>query len=146
MENMENENIKQVIVVRRDLLNPLEFFAGKMMAQVGHAVSLSLLSNMNVEKIDNREKLILELDKNSSIYKWIYGDYKKIIVYVDSEKELIKVYNKALKRNLNAVLVKDNGLTAYEPGTYTCCGIGPAPHKKFNGVTNHLSIKFEEGE
>lgn len=140
----EDRNVKQVLVVRADLLNPVEDYVGKMIAQAGHASSGGILNLMSIEKFDDKEVRTLEIIKDSDLDFWINGVFKKITVYVNSEEELFKVHKKALKKGLNSVLIQDAGLTCFEPGTYTCCGIGPAPFKAFNGVTNHLPIEFKK--
>lgn len=145
LKKYKEQDIRQVIVVRRDLMNPLDDFVGKMIAQAGHGFVGGILNLMNVEKDENgNEVRTLKIENDSYLYLWLHGLFKKITVYVDSEEELLHVYNKAIKKGLNACLIKDAGLTCYNPDTYTCCSIGPAPKKKFNGITNHLSISFKK--
>jgi PTH2 family peptidyl-tRNA hydrolase len=47
-----------------------------------------------------------------------------------------------LKENimLPVVTVQDMGLTQIQPGTTTCIGIGPAPSKIIDRVTNNLKL------
>ncbi|QOJ79693.1 peptidyl-tRNA hydrolase [Infirmifilum lucidum] len=116
------EEIKQVIVIRRDL----EMGRGKMVAQGAHA-SLSAF---------------LEAEKSNPewVRRWLESGQKKIVVRVDSLEELIRVYNEARNAGLPVALVTDMGLTQLEPGTVTAVGIGPAPSSLIDPITRHLKL------
>ena len=114
------ENIKQLIIVRKDLEMP----AGKLAAQVSHASLLSFLNSLdkNIEK--NKETYIL--DKNSYSYDWIHGSFAKVVLGVKNENQLLKYKKIAEENGIPFALITDEGRTCFdgEP-TITCLGVGP---------------------
>lgn len=64
----------------------------------------------------------------------------KICVSVDSEAELLEVYNQAIAANLPAVLIRDAGLTEFKEPTYTAVGIGPAESTVIDLITGKLKL------
>lgn len=113
---------KQVIVVRKDL----GMSCGKIAVQVAHA-SLEAAEEVR--------------DKHPRIYReWKEEGARKVVLQVESESELIEVYEKALKSGLVAVLIRDAGLTELEPGTLTSVGIGPHESEKIDKVTGRLPL------
>lgn len=124
-------DVKQVIVVRKDL----NMRKGKIAAQAAHA-SLSFLSKRLCLKgrID-----FLDLSDDEQI--WFRKSFAKVVVYVNSEKELIEVYQKAIGSGLTAHLITDSGKTEFagQP-TNTCIAIGPHRVEKFKGITSDLPL------
>ena len=115
---------KQVIVIRNDL----GMSCGKISAQVAHAaVSLYELAR-------NKRKF------KKWLKNWINEGQKKVVVKVQSERELRNLYQQALKLDLPAVIIQDRGLTEIPPGTSTTLGIGPAPEGEIDKVTKNLSL------
>lgn len=134
--------IKQVIVWRHDL----KVRKGKMMAQAAHAsmkVLLDLLewgpeSNFHEHSILSAT---LKVEKVSALYKWLKGTFSKICVYVDSEEDLLKVYQQAKDAGIITALITDNGNTEFHGiPTITCCAIGPDYAEKINVITGHLKL------
>lgn len=141
---------KQVIVVRKDI----NMRKGKLAAQCCHA-SMAFLT-IQGEMIYDVEYGEMGSDwteyffKNSSsnmeihfraISDWLKASFKKIVVYVNSEKELDEIYQRALYKGLMSHLVIDNGLTEFNGvPTKTCVAIGPAFSDKFIGLTDHLPL------
>lgn len=124
-------DIKQVIVIRKDL----NMRKGKIIAQGSHA---SMGCILNFGKIDNN-RIILELD--ALTLEWIEGLQKKISVYVESEKELLDIYNKAKENNINVKLITDYGLTEFKGlRTLTCLALGPDNAEKLDIITGHLKL------
>ena len=122
---------KQVIVIRRDL----KMRRGKEIAQGAHA---SLAAILNMSTIDD-STLTLELGPN--IRPWICGPFKKICVTVDSEEELLAVYESALKAGIATALIRDNGLTEFHGvPTLTTCAIGPDFDERINPITGELKL------
>lgn len=114
--------LKQVIIVRSDL----EMGKGKLAAQVAHA-SVQGFYNMLIK---NREKAL----------QWLESGAKKVVLKVQSEEELFRIYQHALSIGLNAVIIKDSGLTQLEPGTTTTVSIGPDDEESINRITGHLKL------
>lgn len=126
---------KQVIVMRKDI----NMRKGKMVAQGSHA-SLKAVLDLMVHK---DEKSILHLGQPGyeAIKDWIEGQFTKICVSVNSEAELLEVYNKAKEKGLICSLITDAGLTEFNGvSTITCCAIGPAWSNEVDAITGHLSL------
>lgn len=114
-------SIKQVIVVRNDL----GMGKGKIAAQVGHAC---VLGAENVRK-----------SHPNWFEKW-WGGQAKIVLKVNSHKELDKVKMDAISLNLPWSEVTDAGHTQIAPGTVTCISIGPAPEDLIDKITSELKL------
>ncbi len=120
------EEVKQVIVVRRDL----RMSRGKLAAQVAHAAVSCVF-----EILDSGNRTWLEW-----LETWRATGQKKVVVRVDSEAELLRVYSEARQLNLPTVIIEDAGRTELPPGTRTCVGIGPAPSRLIDKVTGNLKL------
>lgn len=140
---------KQVLVIRKDLMNPFEDFVGKMVAQGGHGYEGALLKllfgvtlgDFKPEIKDGQYTLSATIQEGSPQDLWLRGDYKKTCVYVESEEELLHIKEKAEKKGLPCFLVVDNGLTKFDGvKTITALGIGPCSDKDFNRITRHLPL------
>lgn len=184
MSEEKPRNVKQVIVVRKDL----NMRKGKMVAQGSHAsmkdllyrfrkvqkfgegsTLLALLINfacpimagvilscslLNAQHIAIIFLVILSCIQISLFVRgffiygmteserlWYYGNFRKICVYVNSEQELLDVYEKAKAKNLKAHLVEDAGLTEFNGvKTKTCIAIGPHFDEDFEEVTGKLPL------
>jgi len=117
-----SEELKQVIVIRRDL----ELGRGKMVAQGAHASLSAFLKTWRTR----REWAV----------RWLRSGQKKVVVRVDSLEELAEVYRRARSLGLPVSVVRDRGLTQVPPGTVTAIGIGPAPADLVDKVTGHLKL------
>jgi PTH2 family peptidyl-tRNA hydrolase len=114
--------VKQVIIVRKDL----KMGIGKLAAQVAHAAILAS------EKTRN---------KNFEWFKeWFTVGQPKIILKVNSLKELEEIHKLGQFNNLPTAIVIDAGLTQLDPGTATCLGIGPAPDNLIDKITGGLRL------
>jgi PTH2 family peptidyl-tRNA hydrolase len=114
--------LKQVIIVRKDL----KMGSGKLAAQVAHAAILAS------ERARN---------KNFEWFKeWFNVGQPKIILKVNSLKELEEIHKLGQFNNLPTAIVIDAGLTQLDPGTATCVGIGPAPDHLIDKITGGLKL------
>lgn len=109
---------KMVIVARTDL----NMTAGKLSAQVGHAVA----------------GICLYLGDNDR--DWTNDGMKKVTLAIDSEKGLLDLRDKAEKAGLKFYLVQDAGKTSIPEGTYTCLSIGPASEQELKKITGSLKL------
>jgi peptidyl-tRNA hydrolase, PTH2 family len=124
--------VKQVIVVRKDL----NMRKGKMIAQASHAVLKVFLDRL-VQQDDNNYSLPL----TNEMKEWMEGFYTKICVGVNSEEELLEIYQKATEADLPVALITDMGLTEFHGvPTKTCLAIGSAKSEAIDGITGHLKL------
>lgn len=115
---------KQVIVVRKDL----NMRKGKMIAQGAHA-SLSVVMSM----LHSTERTIFD--------EWWVSGQTKICVGVNSEQELLDVYENATSAGIPCSLITDAGRTEFngEP-TRTAAAIGPAENSVVDLITGKLTL------
>lgn len=127
--------VKQVVVMRKDL----NMRKGKMIAQGSHA---SVNAILNLLKIDAEQMNYIKSFEPHPLFKeWIEHGYTKICVYVNSEEELLDIYEKAKKNNLNVSLVTDSGRTEFGGvPTKTCLAIGPNKTEEIDKITGHLPL------
>lgn len=131
--------VKQVIVIRKDL----QMTKGKMVAQGSHA-SLGVLLNMMNKKNNingNGYTLTISVDENTPLKTWLDEIFTKICVFVNSEEELVDLYNKAIESKLPACLITDRGLTHFKGvPTKTALAIGPCLSVDVDKITGHLKL------
>ena len=65
---------------------------------------------------------------------------KKVVVYVDSLDDLIKLKNKADSLSIVNALITDAGLTQIPPNTITCLGLGPDDDDLIDKITRDLKL------
>lgn len=104
--SQKTSETKMIIVMRKDL----NMRKGKMVAQGSHsAVGLSLW---------------LESNPTDAYKDWLDSSFKKICVSVNSEADLLAIYQKAVDAGLPAKLITDAGHTEFNGvPTKTCCAI-----------------------
>jgi len=117
---------KQAIVLRRDI----EMSRGKAAAQAAHASVDVVLAIIKSKRGDWLEWL----------EGWIREGQLKVVLRVNSEQELIEVYENAVKLGLPASIIRDAGKTQLPPGTLTAVAVGPAPEELVDRVTGHLKL------
>jgi PTH2 family peptidyl-tRNA hydrolase len=136
---------KMVIVVRKDLKMP----RGKIAAQASHAAVgavIKALYDSRLEETDfHLDVYAYKIRKNayadSATKDWLAGEFTKICVCVDSEEELLDVYNKAEEAELNVCLITDNGHTCFNGvPTKTCLAIGPCYSSLVDPITGNLKL------
>lgn len=123
---------KQVIVMRKDL----NMRKGKLVAQGAHASMGAILGQMKREG----DTMVLDLN-DERLAPWVTGRFKKICVYVNSEAELLEVYEAAKLAGLICSLIKDAGLTEFAGvPTLTAVAVGPDREDRVNAITAHLPL------
>ena len=131
---------KQVIVIRKDL----KMRRGKEIAQACHA-SMSFLTKyadlkQAWEDGDMWTRLTIE-DVDYQVLEWLEGSFRKICCYVESEAELLALYDKAIEARLEVHMIEDNGLTEFNGvKTKTCLAIGPDYDERIDPVTKDLKL------
>lgn len=131
---------KQILVYRRDLKSR----TGKIASQCAHAslkVVVDKLQRISIWSLPY-EIIKLVIKKNDPLYIWLFeGAFTKICVYVNSEEELLEVYNKAKEAGIHCALIQDAGRTEFKGvPTYTCCAIGPDYPDVVDKITGELPL------
>lgn len=129
---------KQVIVMRKDL----GMRKGKMIAQGAHASMAAILNTARrtYDDKDQEDQLIIDLN-DQRLMHWLLGNFKKVCVYVNSEKELLDLYQKAKDLGIISALITDSGLTEFNGvPTKTCIAVGPDFEEKVDKVTGGLPL------
>jgi PTH2 family peptidyl-tRNA hydrolase len=127
--------IKQIILCRKDL----KMNRGKIAAQCSHASLKVLLdAGMFIDTADGRELRIPVCDEWKS---WLEDEFTKIVLAVNSEAELLDLYNKAKGLGIPASLIQDMGHTVFHGvPTYTTVALGPWNPEALDSLTGHLSL------
>lgn len=141
----EKEKPKQWIILRKDL----GMRKGKMVAQGAHA-SMKVIFDLwkghetfqgNGSALHRVKLYMLAAQMDNAVQEWIDGCFTKITLSVDSEEELVGVYEKAKEANLPCSLVEDHGLTEFHGVlTKTAVAIGPAYPAQVSGITGDLKM------
>ena len=129
---------KQVLVIRKDL----NMRKGKIASQAAHA-SMAVFTNMMQPNIEGGNRTIrhFTVPTDGFINHWLNNSFTKICVSVDSEEELMEVYNKAKEKEIPCSLIEDNGTTEFGGvKTKTCVAIGPWDVTMINEITGHLKL------
>lgn len=125
--------VKQVIVVRKDL----NMRKGKLAAQVAHA-SMKVLVDGIWQLPGGMTKWAIEL--NEDMERWLAGAFTKIVVGVNSEKELMGLYVDVQLAELPHALILDAGKTEFKEPTYTALAIGPVKEEEVDKLTGNLQL------
>jgi PTH2 family peptidyl-tRNA hydrolase len=133
-DEAERRPTKQVIVIRRDL----RMRRGKEIAQGAHAATAWLadliLQTMRANDVDH-------LALSPAERAWLESSFRKVTVKVNSEEELIAVYQEALDAGLVVHLITDRGLTEFGGvPTRTCLAVGPDYDDLIDPVTGDLEL------
>ena len=132
MKNKDKQT-KMCIVIRSDLKNTKgeKVRSGKIVAQACHSAE-SFLTNQRQGK-----KICFELSDEQA--NWLDTGRTKIVLKVNSEKELVEIFQEAKKKGLTAHMITDAGRTEFDGPTKTCVSIGPNYAEDIDKVTGHLS-------
>lgn len=141
---MESKLVKQIIVIRKDL----KMRRGKEIAQGSHASGAVLLNlirsqqqNNQIGSYENNKYNVSFNFNNPALFDWMNGHFRKIVVTVNSEKELLDLYEKAKSNNLLCALIEDSGFTEFNnKKTLTALAIGPAYADEIDPITKDLIL------
>lgn len=134
---------KQIIVVRKDLRNTKgeKIRTGKIVSQGCHSSLKAILDLMKKNEDAVQTQLVLDIKKGSALEDWLNGRFTKITVSVNSEAELLDVYNKAKEKGLICSLITDAGLTEFGGiATLTAAAIGPVWDNEVDDITGKLQL------
>jgi len=142
--DMENDYVKQVIVIRKDL----KMRKGKMCAQAAHASMKVLLDRMKVQEYVEDSTVWegcylwhMTVFESEPMMHWLKGLFTKITVSVDSEAELLELREKAEDAGILCALITDAGKTEFHgERTNTALAIGPEWASKLDEITGHLKL------
>jgi PTH2 family peptidyl-tRNA hydrolase len=124
--------IKQVIVVRKDL----NMRKGKIAAQVAHA-SMKFLS----EKNSSKDPAVMNIPLTPAEVQWFSEGFAKIVVSVNSAKELGELVHKARREGIQVSVIIDSGKTEFHGvPTMTCASFGPDESEKLDQITGTLPL------
>ena len=132
-------NVKQVIVVRKDL----NMRKGKIAAQAAHASMKVLFDCFAIRPMGpkNLPTWIIMAEADTPLDYWLNGIFTKICVYCDSEAELLKYLSLAKLNQIPCALVTDSGATEFHNvPTNTCIAIGPWWSEQIDKITGHLNL------
>jgi len=152
---------KQVIIFRKDLLKGENGIRkGKFGAQCAHASLNAFLSFFEWTKhvsvsggIYEADQHFFELNYKESIGEdgskglfnnWINGIYTKVVLGVENEEELMRVYqafqdNDMFPIGIPMALITDVGKTEFHgQATVTCLGVGPYLSDELDKVTKDM--------
>lgn len=146
--------IKQVIVLRREYPDgrggTFRPRIGKLISSACHASLKVILDRMQVEKVSitthrtgepRFREYSMIIPQRSALHKWLSGSFTKIVVYVNSEEELMDLYVKVQLGNLPHALICDMGKTEFHgQETYTCLAIGPSESNEIDLLTGNLKL------
>ncbi len=120
--------VKQIIVMRKDL----RMRRGKEIAQGCHAAIKFL--------IDRPTQRTVAEDH------WFAHHQKTVCVVVNSEQELMDIYEQCKKASIMCYLQQDAGKTEFKDDegnpvpTYTCLAIGPVYSEKVDPITGLMKL------
>jgi len=127
----DDKRVKQVLVMRHDL----KVRRGKQIAQGAHA-AMSFICR----RLQERGSVALG-DFTDTQRAWLTGLFAKVCCRVNSEEELMQIYDKAVEAGLEVHLITDSGRTEFHgQPTRTCLAIGPDEADKIDQITGHLQL------
>ena len=112
--------VKLALVVRADL----GMGRGKIAAQVAHAAVAAVLANGG----------------SRDFAAWLAEGQPKVVLKVASAEQLAEVVRGAVAAGLPVEVIRDAGRTQVDPGTVTCCAVGPADSAQVDALTGALSL------
>jgi len=131
----EHRPTKQVIVIRRDL----RMRRGKEIAQGAHASTAWLADRVLQGMTPNGT--VDHVALSAAERCWLESSVRKVTVKVNSEEELMAVYQAAIEAGLVVHLVTDRGLTEFGGvPTRTCLAVGPDYDDLVDPVTGDLEL------
>lgn len=127
---------KQVLIIRKDL----KMRRGKEISQGGHGF-MAFLTRRLKKFPTNQSKNNFIIELTDEEIEWMNNSFAKVCLQVESEQELLDIYNKAKEAGLEAHLITDSGRTEFGGiPTHTVVSIGPHSSDRINLITGHLKL------
>lgn len=135
------QKVKQVIVMRTKFPDGKDGFRtvrkGKLIAQGAHAAMAWLTRRLKYDRIACQHVAQLTEEEKT----WTNEGFTKVVLYVQTEEELLALHKKCVEAGLTAFLIKDKGDTEFGGvPTYTALGIGPHLDSKIDPITGTLPL------
>jgi len=133
---------KQVLVLRADL----KMRKGKMVAQGAHAAMKVFFDRIPDEVREKGwpegfSRITIPIEINRHMFDWMFGIFTKVCCRVESEDELLALYEQAQGAGLPCCLITDAGKTEFHGvPTNTAVCIGPAMPEDIDPITRHLKL------
>lgn len=144
---MSDKKSKQVIVMRKSFVidgKKVTPRKGKYIAQGAHASMKAILDHMDkFTLIDypHFRNYQMKLYKNTALRDWLEGSFTKVCCVVETEEEIVALYQKAKEKGLLCSIIEDSGRTEFNGvPTITCCAIGPAWSDEVDEITGGLEL------
>ncbi|MDD2410866.1 MAG: peptidyl-tRNA hydrolase Pth2 [Candidatus Methanomethylophilaceae archaeon] len=122
MAGRDPDDRKLVVLVRNDL----KMTKGKIAAQVAHAAVNCAFASKKKDAVN--------------FNAWYDSGQAKVVLRVDSERELFEFKAVAEALGITCSLITDAGRTQIEPGSITCLGIGPEKVSVLDKITGDLKM------
>ena len=127
--------VKQVLVVRKDL----NMGKGKIAAQCAHASLKVFFDKGSLQKM--KSSVIFRVKFWRDAIEWYNGSFAKVVVCVNSEDELLEIYQRACNAKIPSSLIVDAGRTKFHGvATKTVVGIGPFNSSVIDRITGNLKL------
>jgi len=124
-------DVKMVLAVRKDL----SMTKGKIAAQCAHAAMKFLADQYK----DGDASLVAYLTPPQ--IAWLTGAFAKVVVYVESEQEMLDLIEAGKRAAIDVRSIVDSGRTMFHGvPTLTVVAFGPDDITKLNHVTGHLKL------
>lgn len=95
----------------------------------------------NLNQFGYNPRFIRQVHLDEESAQWIDGAFTKVVVSVNSEAELLAVYQAARTYGCRSQLIQDAGRTEFHGvPTYTCVAVGPNFVSKVDAVTKTLPL------
>jgi len=133
--------VKQVIVMRTRYEDKdggsRKLRRGKEIAQGSHASMAWLTTRIRNSMADDGSLLLFNAEET----EWLTGPFTKIVLGVETEAELLELYEKAQAQELTVHLITDSGATEFDGvPTNTCLAIGPHEADRIDPITSDLKL------
>lgn len=121
-------NAKQVIVIRTDLN-----MRTRKIILYGASAAMNALVESKIKWIQTHGA------PSRDPLRWLEGS-DPVVLAVDSEKELLLLYETARQHGIPCAIVTDGPSKEGTDARYTALAVGPAENDDVDGITGHLQI------